>query len=46
MNALSVLIYDIFLEIFYGKIKIIINFFDSFLYFSYDLCQNFPKIVY
>ena len=34
MNALSVLIYDIFLEIFYGKIKIKINFFDSFLYFS------------
>ena len=38
MNALSALIYDIFLETFYGKIlKKLINFFDSFyfiLYFS------------
>lgn len=45
MNALNALIYDIFLEAFYENIKKLI-FFYGFLYFSSNLCQNLPKIVY
>ena len=33
MDALKILIYEIFLETLYGKRKKVINFFDDFLYF-------------